>query len=98
MSKPKSRMALLGELPELEETQSGKDLIAIGEKRGKMEGKRKGRIDFILLFLQSKHGELPKEFRKAVSLLSAAKANRVITHLPQCETLQDVQSWLDENA
>jgi predicted transposase YdaD len=84
---------LIGELPELEETQSGKDLIAIGERRGKQAGK----AETILLYLRAKHGPLPKELRRAVLNLSVAKANRLIEHLAHCESLQDVESWLDQD-
>jgi hypothetical protein len=40
-------MILLGELPELEETQSGKDLIRIGEARG--DPRRNGTADSLPL-------------------------------------------------
>jgi predicted transposase YdaD len=96
---------LIGELPELEETQSGKDLIAIGEKRGeergkregKEEGKREGTMETILLFLENRHGPVSKELRKTVAMLSPKKASRLIAHLAQCESLAEVQAWLEQN-
>lgn len=91
-------MILLGELPDLEETTAGKELIAIGAERGKKEGKKEGKTESILVFLEAKHGPLPKELRKAVAQLSSVKASRLLAHLPQCETLDDVQAWLDGNA
>jgi hypothetical protein len=58
---------LVGEIPDLEESQSGKDLIAIGEQRGELrgeqrgeqrgrrKGKREGKVASILLYLVAKH-------------------------------------------
>jgi predicted transposase YdaD len=101
-SKQEIEAMLIGELPELEETQSGKDLIAIGEKRGEKRGvergKKEGKTDSILRFLDAKHGTLSKEMRKSISALSTADANRLLAHLPDCETLDDVQVWLERNA
>ena len=42
--KKEIEMVLLGELPELEETQSGKDRIRIGEERGERRGEQRGDI------------------------------------------------------
>ena len=93
---------LVGELPDLEETKSGKDLIAIGEKRGEQRGrrecKREGKIASILVYLEAKYKQLPSEVQKALSTLSSSKADRLAAHLPRCKSLRDVTSWLDKNA
>ena len=89
---------LVGELPDLEETQSGKDLIAIGEKRGekrgeqrgRREGKREGKIASILVYLEAKYKQLPSEVQKALSTLSSSNADRLAAHLPRCKSLRDV--------
>jgi predicted transposase YdaD len=106
MSKQEIEAMLIGELPDLEDTRSGKDLIAIGEARGIKEGKKEGikegrkegMIKSVLVFLEAKHGPMSKPLQKAISNLSAAQANRLLARLPQCETLEDVQRWLDKNA
>jgi predicted transposase YdaD len=113
-SKQEIEAMFVGELPELEETQSGKDLIAIGERRGvergkregkregkkegKEEGRKEGKIESILVYLEAKHETLPQDLRQAISELSSAKASRLLAHLPRCETLGDVEAWLEANA
>lgn len=69
-----------------------------GKKEGKREGKKEGKAQLILLFLQAKYGDLPTELRRLVAKLSSAKADHRVAHLPQCDTLADVQAWLDTNA
>ena len=46
---------LLGELPELDETVAGKELIRIGEKRGE----KRALEEAILAFLATRHGRVP---------------------------------------
>ena len=46
---------LIGQLPDLRETQSGKDLIAIGRSEGKIEG--------LIELLEIRFGEIPKPLR-----------------------------------
>ncbi|MDA1016324.1 MAG: DUF4351 domain-containing protein [Planctomycetota bacterium] len=45
---------LLGELPDLRDTQSGKDLINIGRHEGQQEGRR----EMLLTLMKAKFGEL----------------------------------------
>lgn len=78
---------LLGELPNLEETQSGKELIRIGEKRGFERA--------IEEFLQAKHGQIPKGLRGKVQKLDIEQARRLLRQLPRCDSLRDVESWLE---
>ena len=66
-SKREIEMVLLGELPELEETQSGKDLIRIGEERGELRGELRGEQrgelrglqKAILVSLKARYGMVP---------------------------------------
>ena len=82
---------LLGELPNLEDTQSGKDLIRIGEARGEA----RGRDEVIVMFLQSRFGRLTKSLRARIERLSADEAKELISQYPTWNTLQDAKDWLD---
>ena len=77
---------LLGELPDLEETASGKDLIRIGEKRGLEEG--------LLAFLAARHGTVPAAIQEEIAKLTPAEAKRMMQFLAQCQSLDQVTQWL----
>jgi hypothetical protein len=79
-------MILIGELPELEETQSGKDLIRIGEARGLVKA--------VLLHLSARHGKVPDEVEKQIRSLPAEQAERLLQFVLRCETLAEVTQWL----
>ena len=89
---------LLGELPELEETQSGKDLIRIGEergeKRGEERGEQRGLARALLVSLRVRHGMVPAALQKQIRALTADQAERLLEQLPQCQTLDEVAQWL----
>jgi predicted transposase YdaD len=90
LGKKEIEMILLGELPELEETQSGKDLIRIGEARGEA----RGLVKAVLLHLSVRHGEVPDEVERQIRALSAEQAERLLQFVLQCETLAEVTQWL----
>ena len=80
---------LLGELPDLEETASGKDLIRMvsrAEKRAWEEA--------ILAFLATRHGTLPAAIQEKIARLTAADAKRMMQFLAQCQSLDEVTQWL----
>lgn len=81
---------LLGELPSLEETQSGKDLIRIGQERGRNEGFGEA----IEAFLLAKFGRIPKRLRGALNRLTLPESQQLIQHLPHWDSLDDVEAWL----
>lgn len=94
---------LLGELPNLEETQSGKDLIRIGEQRGLEQGLEKGLEQglekglekAIFVFLSARHGTIPASIEEKITSLTAGEAERLLRYLPQCQTLEELAQWLD---
>jgi hypothetical protein len=79
-------MMLLGELPDLEETASGKDLIRIGEQRAWEEA--------ILAFLATRHGAVPVAIQERIAKLTPAEAKRMMQFLAQCQSLDEVTQWL----
>ena len=91
---------LLGEFPPLEETQSGKDLIQIGEQRGEERGLQRGQQQGLekaaLLFLASRYGAAPAAIEAKIRSLSADEATRLLEYLysPQPPALEDLDRWL----
>ena len=99
--------AMLGldELPALEETESGKDLIRIGEERGIRVGEERGiRVGeergeekAILLFLKAKFKTVPRSVRNKIQQLAAPQKEKLLTWLPKCESLGALTAWLDKS-
>ncbi len=83
-------MILLGELPDLEDTASGKDLIRIGEQRGEQRGLERA----IMAFLVKRHGTLPAAVQAGVAKLTPAEAERMMQFLAECQSLDEVTQWL----
>ncbi len=83
-------MILLGELPDLEETASGKDLIRIGEQRGEKRGFEKA----ILAFLATRYETVPATMQERIAKLTPAEAERMMQFLAQCNWLDEVTRWL----
>jgi predicted transposase YdaD len=89
---------LLTELPALEKTQSGKDLIRIGEKRGKKLGQRRGLQDAVLTVLASKRLQVSVAQRRLIQRLDAAGCRTLLDQLLKWRTLEPLDSWLAERA
>ena len=74
---------LLGELPDLRETQSGKDLIAIGKSEGKIEG--------LLLQLSAKFGDIDPEMRQRIEGLQSAEiVNRLLMQVVKINSIDQL--------
>ena len=101
---------LLGELPELEETQSGKDLIRIGEQRGEKRGEKRGEergllrgadqelTSVILTITKTRFGELPKPWQSRVSSLSRETRERLLEFAVTCGSLAEIKDWLKKHS
>jgi hypothetical protein len=85
-SKKEIEIMLLGELPELEETQSGRDLIRIGEERGLHKA--------ILVSLRARYGTVPATVQHRIQSLNIDEAERVLEYLPHCPALDALTQWL----
>ncbi len=85
---------LLGELPDLEETQLGKDLIRIGEQRGLQtgleQGLEKGLEKAIRAFVAARFGAVPAAIEAKILSLSVAEAEGLIPFLPHCQSLEEL--------
>ena len=66
---------MIGILPDLRETQSGKDLIQIGRLEGRSEGRSKGKIEGkiegLVLQMEAKFGPLDAMYRERISQLKS---------------------------
>ena len=97
---------LLGELPDLEETASGKELIAIGEKRGEKRGEERGEKrgekrgeermlkEAILLLLKDRFRSVPAEMEERIENLPSTGKKQLLTMVARATTLKDVEDWL----
>jgi len=70
---------LVGALPDLTETQSGKDLIQIGVEKGKAEGKAEGKRDSLLLVLKVRFGRLPEDILQAIVDIESVERLEALT-------------------
>lgn len=65
---------MLGQLPDLRETQTGKDLIAIGKLEGKLEGKREA----LLELLEIRYGDYSQVLKEQIGKIdSIAEIDRL---------------------
>ncbi len=64
---------LAGQLPDLRETQSGKDLIAIGKVEGIAEGKAEGKAEGLVIMLEIRFGQVPHSLREAIRKIESEK-------------------------
>jgi predicted transposase YdaD len=87
-------MMLLGELPELEETVAGTELIQIGEQRGEKPGEKRGLEEGLLAFLAARHRTVPAAIQEEIAKLTPAEAKRMMQFLARCQSLDEVTQWL----
>jgi len=89
---------LVGALPDLTETQSGKDLIQIGiekgeargEARGEAKGEAKGKLESLLLILEFRFRDVPEPVSQAVTAIqSSAHLDALIRHALEVNSLDD---------
>ena len=76
-SKQEIELMFQGELPDLRETQSGKDLIAIGREEGREEGRLEGLRHSTRRLVERRFGHVPPE---------------VALRLEQCESADELES------
>ncbi len=83
---------LIGELPGVQETQLGKDLIQIGKSEGRTEGKIEGKIESLLLLLNARFGPLGVELQQQVeSLDSSEKLDRLVLQAARVDSLDELE-------
>lgn len=85
---------MLIDLPPLEETVSGKELIQLGEVRGEA----RGLSEAILVVSTARFQRVPEALRKQISLLSTQTAKALLSDLDQITSLTALKDWLSKHA
>ena len=67
----------------------------IGEKRGKQEGERHGRLTLIRRMLNRRFAFLPKHVKTGVAKLSASQLDRLGEALLDFHSVDEITDWLD---
>ena len=81
----------LGELPDLRETRSGKDLIAIGVKEGKLEGERKAKLEDLIRILEVKFGSVTDDVRTKIQEVESVEVvNKLIDQAVLISSIQEL--------
>ena len=86
---------MLGQLPDLRDTQSGKDLIAIGklegEREGKLEGKLEGKREALLEVLEIRFGGVSSELKEQILKIDSIDSiNRIYKCSLTASKLSDI--------
>jgi hypothetical protein len=84
---------LIGELPELLETQMAKDIIKIGEERGRAEGL----AEAVIVVLARKRGRLTKALRQRIQRLTTNECRELLSAADDWESLDPLEPWLAEH-
>jgi predicted transposase YdaD len=85
---------LIGELPELLETQMAKDIIKIGEERGRAEGLAEGFAEAVIVVLAKKRGRLTKALRQRIQRLTTNECRELLSAAADWESLDPLNAWL----
>jgi len=85
---------LLGELPALEETQSGKDLIRIGLARGRAEGEVQMRTADIVKIINLRFATAPQSLQSRIGKLTPEQRARLLEFVVTCQSLTEIRDWL----
>jgi hypothetical protein len=84
---------LVGELPELVETRTGRDLVKIGEERGRAEGLAKA----VFIVLEGKRGRLTKGLQQRIRKLTNDQLCQLLSAADAWESLDPLDAWLAEH-
>ena len=84
---------LVGELPELVETRTGRDLVKIGEERGRAEGLAKA----VVIVLEGKRGRLTKSLQQRIRKLTNDQLCQLLSAADAWESLDPLDAWLAEH-
>ena len=85
---------LIGELPELVDTRAGRDILKIGEERGRAEGRVEGLVEAVLILLESKRRRLSKGVRQRIGALGAKQLRQLPAEAGPWESLTPLDAWL----
>jgi len=89
-------MLLLGELPDLRETKSGRELFELGCEEGREEGRAEGTIDtmrtMLRCLIETTFGSLPADVEARIRTLSALdQGSEVLKQIPKIRSLNELK-------
>ncbi len=97
---------MLIDLPPLEETVSGKELIQIaearglarGEAEGEKRGEARGLCEAILVLSKARFQRVPETLRKQILLLPKPAAHSLLNVLDDITSLDALKDWVTKHA
>lgn len=81
------------ELPDIRDTQSGRDLIAIG----KLEGKAEGLAEAIVLIVKDRFRKVPKELEERLPQIPRRSKQHLLRLVTRADSVADIENWLKKN-
>ena len=108
-SKQEIEIMLLGELPDLRDTRSGRDLIAIGKREGEMVGEKRGEkrgesrgIDLglenaIVLCAKERFRSVPEELEARLPKLPRRSKEQLLRLISRAESVVELDNWLKKH-
>ena len=94
-------MLLLSELPDIRDTQTGRDLIAIGKLEGAAEGEVRGEArgleKAIVLIVKDRFRIVPKELEERLPKMPLRSKQQLLRFVTRAESVADIEKWLKRN-
>ena len=86
------------DLPDIRDTQTGRDLIAIGKREGLRERKRssedRGWTLAILVIVKDRFRSVPKELEERLSKMSRRSKRNLLRAMFRFESVAEFKAWL----
>jgi len=90
------KMILLKDLPDLEDTVAGKEILELGEARGEAKGEAKGFRAACIMLAREKFGELPQDLVNRVNALHDGLYQELLVEILHLDSLEALADWLDQ--
>jgi predicted transposase YdaD len=103
-------MLLLTELPDIRDTQTGRDLIAIGKREGKLEGEAvgekrgekrgetrgidRGLENAVVLCAKERFRSVPKDLEERLPKLPRRAKEQLLRLIARAESIDELENWL----
>lgn len=85
------------ELPDIRDTQTGRDLIAIGKLEGAAEGEARGLGKAIVLIVKDRFRNVPKELEERLPKMRLRSKQQLLRFVTRAESVADLEKWLKKN-
>ncbi len=81
------------ELPDIRDTQTGRDLIAIGQR----EGEARGLEDAIVFIVKDRFRNVPKELEERLPKMPRRSKQQLLRFVTRADSVADLENWLKKN-